>query len=659
MRITVRHRTYGGPFEANDFHPLCSIQCCRAGRNPLTRVFRAVDLRLDRPLQNGRLEYGIARQYLRRRYRKPSDIHLCEKNRVLTQSMRVGAHTVIHVKSETPTSVKSRILPSVRILIVHAHCVIREGLVILLERGGGNVVGTAATGQLAVTTARRLRPDVIVMDLSLPALDGIEAMRRIASETPQTRLIALSSSPAIGDVYFALGAGASGYVLNSAAGAELMNAVKAVTASHTYISSAITTILIADALTTETPHKSSEPFCARERGHLRYLQEGSTNRGIVPQWPSSLSALEERDLLLGFAEILPDRQRMLISQDIVETDMTQMVEVNLSAMPTILIVDADDLVCLRLREQVVAAGYDVRTAASVGQALRFLENASASIIVVDLLAAEIDSLDLCRHIRELAGPAYIYVAQLTAGDEESEILAALGAGADDYVSKRTSDAKLRVLLQSAKRVLALDHALRDATQKIRRLTMNDPLTGVYNRRYFVQHLGREMKRVQRFGGDLALLLLDVDHLQKINDTYGYVIGNLALKHLTRQIAKYLPRATDWCARLRGQEFAVVLEGTKLVDAHNCAEKLRRAIAESAIKTSAGAIRFTVSIGVSDVDGIAEKTPATVQSLLANADTRLFASKLCGRNRVTSSDSIGPQDGIRGPRPRAYTRPAAA
>jgi two-component system cell cycle response regulator len=304
----------------------------------------------------------------------------------------------------------------------------------------------------------------------------------------------------------------------------------------------------------------------------------------------------------------------------------------------VLIVDDDELVLARLQELVAAAGYRVRTAANGIEALATLTQSAASIVVTDLNMPHMDGIGLCRRIREHVWPGYVYVILLTVRDEEKNVLAGLDAGADDYVSKRTSTAEFTARLRIAKRVLALEYSLKTALEGKRRLAMTDALTGAFNRRYFTRHLSREMKRSQRFGGDVSLLLLDIDHFKRVNDTYGHVVGDVVLKKLTRQIAKCLRRATDWCARLGGEEFAVVLEGTNLADAHICAETMRRAIENSFIDTSAGPVRITVSIGISSLGAIACRTGATAQSLLEHADTNLYASKAGGRNRVTSSSS---------------------
>ena len=341
--------------------------------------------------------------------------------------------------------------------------------------------------------------------------------------------------------------------------------------------------------------------------------------------------------LLDHAEMFPDHGRAPMSEDL--DDTAQILKLDLPVAPTVLIVDDDDLVLARLQELVAAAGYGVRTAANGIEALKSLQQSAVSIVVTDLNMPGMGGLDLCRHIREHAWPGYIYVVLLTVRDEEKDILAGLDAGADDYVSKRTPAAQFTARLRIAKRILALEYSLNDALDKKRQLAMTDSLTGAYNRRHFVRHLGREMKRLQRFGGDVSLLLLDIDHFKQINDTYGHAVGDVVLTKLTRQIAQCLHRVTDWCARLGGEEFAIVLEATKIEEAHICAERLRRTIENTSIDTPAGAVHITVSIGISALGGIAAgRNSSTVQSLLELADTNLYASKAGGRNCVTSANS---------------------
>src|SRR6202035_4038815 len=174
---------------------------------------------------------------------------------------------------EKDTSVNCALaVPAIRILVVDDHCVVREGLAVFLDRDTGlKIVGSAATGEEAVLAAHRLRPDVIIMDLVLPAMNGIDATRRIISELPRTAIIALSACHTSEHVYRALRAGARGYVLKTAAGAELISAIKAVTAGEQYVSPAISALFVDRAPGASIPTSPFERLSVRERDVLRRI----------------------------------------------------------------------------------------------------------------------------------------------------------------------------------------------------------------------------------------------------------------------------------------------------------------------------------------------------------------------------------------------------
>lgn len=245
-----------------------------------------------------------------------------------------------------------------------------------------------------------------------------------------------------------------------------------------------------------------------------------------------------------------------------------------------------------------------------------------------------DGLALCRAIRERSWPGYVYILLLTTQDTEEDILAGLDAGADDYISKRISPAQLLARLRTAQRILTLEQSLKVALAEKHRLTMTDALTGAPNRRYFQRRLSRELQRLRHFGGDLCLLSLDIDRFKQINDRYGHASGDAVLQEFVRRVSQSLPRNTDWCARMGGEEFAVVLEETSLDGAKMIAERLRSVIAASPMRTRAGMINVTVSIGVSALGAATERNEISVESLMNQADGRLYASKENGRNCVT-------------------------
>jgi diguanylate cyclase (GGDEF)-like protein len=320
---------------------------------------------------------------------------------------------------------------------------------------------------------------------------------------------------------------------------------------------------------------------------------------------------------------------------------TQILKLDLASAPRVLLVDDDELVLGRLQELVAAAGFEVRTASDGSDALASLERDFTPIVILDLNMPGVDGLAACRIIRERVWPGYVYVLLLTAQDAERDILEGLDAGADDYLSKKASSAQLLARLRTAQRILTLEHSLKRALAEKQHLAMTDALTGVPNRRFFMRRFGRELTRRRRTGGELSLLSLDIDHFKQVNDRYGHGAGDSVLQEFVRRIVTCLANDSQWCARLGGEEFAMVLEGTPAARAIVVAERTRQMIAASPIQTATASISVTVSIGVSALEETANRELATVETLLQQADQRLYASKEAGRNRVTGPGSTPP------------------
>lgn len=184
-------------------------------------------------------------------------------------------------------------IAGLRILVVDDHGIVREGLAALLERDDRmRIVGFAATGEEAVIAALSLRPDVVIMDLVLPGLNGIDATQRILRDAPGTRILALSACQSTDHVYRALRAGALGYVLKSAVGAELLRAVEAVSTGDRYISSALASSFTDGELRTPIPDSPFERLSIREREVLRSIVAGSTSADIAQRLSLSRKTID-------------------------------------------------------------------------------------------------------------------------------------------------------------------------------------------------------------------------------------------------------------------------------------------------------------------------------------------------------------------------------
>jgi len=186
---------------------------------------------------------------------------------------------------------------------------------------------------------------------------------------------------------------------------------------------------------------------------------------------------------------------------------------------------------------------------------------------------------------------------------------------------------------SARLVRALRAQERHAAE-LQRLARTDPLTGVFNRRQFFEAGQQEFSRARRYGNTLSLLMLDIDHFKVVNDTWGHPTGDRVLQALA-EIMSSIVRGQDCVGRLGGEEFAVILPETELSGALISAERLRAAVAQSAIAFASDdgkVVRITVSIGIA----VSTADDVSFEAVLARADKGLYAAKESGRNRAVAS-----------------------
>ena len=168
-------------------------------------------------------------------------------------------------------------------------------------------------------------------------------------------------------------------------------------------------------------------------------------------------------------------------------------------------------------------------------------------------------------------------------------------------------------------------------EKLKELATTDGLTGIFNRRHFMELANREFDRAKRYGAALAMLMIDVDHFKSVNDTYGHDIGDEALI-LLADTGKNILRKVDVFGRIGGEEFAALLPDTDLNGAIITAERLKQAIQESCVVTKKGPVHFSISVGVA----LVTESHETMGDLVRATDAALYRAKEKGRNRVEVS-----------------------
>ncbi len=195
-----------------------------------------------------------------------------------------------------------------------------------------------------------------------------------------------------------------------------------------------------------------------------------------------------------------------------------------------------------------------------------------------------------------------------------------------YVSERTR--KLEATVEERTRHLNQEIARRQELEnELRALASVDGLTGINNRRHFLQLCEKEVERAQRYDRPLTMMMMDVDHFKRVNDTYGHAAGDEVLKQLAATCVASL-RGSDILGRLGGEEFAVAMPECGIEAAVPVAERLRQTLAKIEVPSEQGAISFTISIGV-----IARVKGEDLTSALDRADQAMYAAKQGGRNRV--------------------------
>tara|TARA_B110000037_G_C17070864_1_gene485792 strand:+ start:118 stop:1644 length:1527 start_codon:yes stop_codon:yes gene_type:complete len=190
--------------------------------------------------------------------------------------------------------------------------------------------------------------------------------------------------------------------------------------------------------------------------------------------------------------------------------------------------------------------------------------------------------------------------------------------------------QLQQLLQEKE---TLTRQLQEANQKLRKLASTDPLTGVANRRRFTEAMEEAIVSAKETGSTVSLVMMDIDHFKKVNDTWGHAVGDVVLKDVTKRLESNI-RSQDLVGRLGGEEFAVLLPGTEENVARIVSERLRAAMERHPSRTPGGPVTFTASFGGVSVPY--NSPDAQPDRLLALADEGLYKSKNEGRNRVTWS-----------------------
>jgi diguanylate cyclase (GGDEF)-like protein len=289
---------------------------------------------------------------------------------------------------------------------------------------------------------------------------------------------------------------------------------------------------------------------------------------------------------------------------------------------TVLVVDDEPDKRQLLKIAMEMAGYSVHTANDGAEGLLAVESQQFDLIVTDVMMPRLDGYEMVKRIRANPNTRFIpVIIQTAAKSEAQDARRGSQVGAMGYITDPTD---LDLLLARARTLLDFKNYL-DSCEEA---AFTDHLTGLANRRRFERQLEREVARTRRYGHPFCLLLLDVDHFKRVNDTYGHEGGDEALRRLGH-VLQTGTRGVDTAARVGGEEFAVILTETDFAHGLEVAERLRQTVKETDIPEAS---RVTISIGLAEFS----ESMREGRELYAAADAALYEAKRQGRDRVVSN-----------------------
>ena len=278
----------------------------------------------------------------------------------------------------------------------------------------------------------------------------------------------------------------------------------------------------------------------------------------------------------------------------------------------------------------------------INKAISFTTTTITGIIVINIVTGLIAVMLIAKPFAQLLHSIQTLInAQFTSADPFSkELLIRLTHGLEQFKEKsdsllREKDTIVNELIESKKLLEKysnnLEEMVEQRTEILKWLSITDPLTGLYNRRYFIEQIELEFKRSKRYNRDLSLLMLDIDHFKAVNDNYGHQVGDIVLRKVSSIIINQL-RDSDLAFRYGGEEFMVILPETKPDDAMNVAKRMKQEIMDTEHSYRNLNFKVTASIGIVSIKDMLGRFE-TVDDIIKKVDDNLYKAKNSGRNTI--------------------------
>ena len=301
-------------------------------------------------------------------------------------------------------------------------------------------------------------------------------------------------------------------------------------------------------------------------------------------------------------------------------------------MLKILVVDDEAIARHLVEKTLIRLGHSVVLADSGEAAWEKLQEEPIRFVITDWNMPLMSGIQLIKKIRATALPGYVYSILVTSNNKNEDIVEGLYAGADDYLTKPFNPTELEARVAVGERMLALEDGLMQANNQLEKLAMVDSLTGLLNRRAIYKFARGELERARRVSEPISIIFLDVDDFKEVNDRYGHLTGDEALRLITQVINKR-SRAYDGVGRWAGDEFFVVLPNTSADDARGVAQRIVDGIAATKLPLSdGGVLSLSASVGVATLVKMTGGA-MLLDEIIQSADEALSRAKAAGGNQV--------------------------
>ncbi|RDD35261.1 Response regulator PleD [Wolbachia endosymbiont of Cylisticus convexus] len=300
---------------------------------------------------------------------------------------------------------------------------------------------------------------------------------------------------------------------------------------------------------------------------------------------------------------------------------------------SILVVDEDVFQAEQIYNVLKQRFSSIRILSDPMEALKVGIKDNYDLVISGMQFSKTDGLRLCSWFRSKVETRYTPILILSEDYDKSNLVKALDVGANDYLTVPLDESELIARVNSQVKRKRYQDALRMNLFNNVEMSIKDPLTNCYNRRYFDAYLRNIVKDSVEKDRSLSLMMLDIDYFKMVNDNFGHNAGDEFLKQVQKRISENI-RVTDLLARFGGEEFVVVMPDTSILDACTIAERVRKVIAKKPfmLADKNTAHNLTVSIGIAEIQ---KSDLDNIKEFIIRADKYLYKAKNSGRNRVVA------------------------